>query len=283
MTVGAAVPPIVVLLAALFPRPIEEPGAEPPYLESLVQAERAFARRATEIGASAAFLEVLAEDAVVFNPGPVHGRELHTTRPWPREYVLEWHPRVAAVSAAGDLGYTSGPYVFRASPEAENAAYGHYFSVWRRESADGPWKLVLDMGTPHAPVGDEEDVISDVREFPEVEAAASAWPSDEAAGALRAAVERLHRVLDGGASGDLEGLALEAFGSTEPGWCRPSGSALWRSERGSRPRPPRGAGRFAAGGSAARRISEWCGVGGRSQMPILVQARSRPSQDKGAG
>lgn len=171
------------------------------HLASLVRAERAFARSSGDHGVSAAFLEVLAEDGVVFSPGPVSGRELHSTNPWPEAYVLEWHPRVAAVSSAGDLGYTSGPYTFRSSPEAETASYGHYFSVWRRPEPDGTWELVLDIGTPH-PRLEDQDHVPEVREFPEVEEAPESWSREEAVRELREASRRVRGAMDGTGAGD---------------------------------------------------------------------------------
>lgn len=201
MSVGAAVVPVVVFLTVLFPRPAGEPQVRPPHFESLVEAEREFARRAGEIGVSDAFLEVLAEDGVVFNPGPVNGRELHSTSPWPAEYSLEWHPRVAAVSAAGDLGYTSGPYVFGASPDGE-VSYGSHFSVWLRATTDDRWRLLLDVGTPHGRLEDQ-DRIPEVRLYPAAPDAPPSWSRDQALERLQAASGELHRQLGNQADGLL--------------------------------------------------------------------------------
>lgn len=117
-------------------------------LKSLVEAERAFARLASEKGIRAAFLANLAVEAIVFRPTPVSAREAYEKSPEVPGRLI-WQPTFADISRAGDLGYTTGPYEFR--PEGEGAgspSSGHYVSVWRVQ-ADGSWKLVVDVGITH--------------------------------------------------------------------------------------------------------------------------------------
>ncbi len=115
-------------------------------LESLVDAERSFAAASGKDGMKKAFLTFLADDALVFRPGPLNGKSVWEKR---KESTarLEWHPTVAFVSASGELGYTSGPSVF--TPEAhldQPPWYGYFVSVWKKQK-DGNWKVVLDLGT----------------------------------------------------------------------------------------------------------------------------------------
>ena len=121
--------------------------------QSLVDAEVAFARAASRGRVSDAFLQVLAPDGILFRPGPVPGRAATEANPTPPGQQLEWHPRVAAVSSSGDLGFTSGPYVFRASPTDSVGGAGHFLSVWKKDQAQ-TWRLALDVGTPHAALPD---------------------------------------------------------------------------------------------------------------------------------
>jgi ketosteroid isomerase-like protein len=114
-------------------------------LEDLVAAEHGFAESAAMDGMRAAFLSVLAEDGILFRPGPVNGREWFEGRP-PPPGVLAWKPVHAEVSRAGDLGYTTGPW--RYDLEGRDSAFGHYMSIWRRTADDG-WRLVLDHGIGH--------------------------------------------------------------------------------------------------------------------------------------
>lgn len=137
----AFAPLISVLLAAP-----QSPSLRTPDLDSLVASERAFARMSVERGMRDAFLAFLAEEAVVFEPLPVNGRRVWEAR-GPAKSRLMWEPAYAEISAAGDLGYTSGPWELH-PPGDQPAFYGHFISVWRHPPA-GDWKVVLDIGCGH--------------------------------------------------------------------------------------------------------------------------------------
>jgi ketosteroid isomerase-like protein len=120
-------------------------GAGP---EALVEAEQAFARAADTGTVRDAFLEFLAPTAVVFQNGPVNARKLYQSSK-PGHSRLAWQPALAAMSGAGDLGWTTGPWQWRSdgsrtAPEAT----GEYTTVWRRQP-DGTLKVVLDLGIDH--------------------------------------------------------------------------------------------------------------------------------------
>lgn len=118
-------------------------------LTSLVESERAFARSATEMGVQEAFLAFLADDAVLFRPRVVKGKEWLTKQP-PTPGQLSWEPRYADIAASADLGFTLGPWTYRPEGSDSVVARGYYFSVWRR-GPDGVWKVVIDHGTTRAP------------------------------------------------------------------------------------------------------------------------------------
>jgi hypothetical protein len=80
--------------------------------QALVQMERDFARAAATKGTRDAFLEFIADDGILFQPGPINGKKFWTERQ-PRKGLLSWEPIFADVSRAGDLGYTTGPWEFR--------------------------------------------------------------------------------------------------------------------------------------------------------------------------
>jgi ketosteroid isomerase-like protein len=111
-------------------------------LASLVAAERAFSRLSKEQGMKAAFLANLADDSVLFRPGPVPGRSFTEARPSP-PIELTWWPVYAEVSAGGDLGYTTGPYELRAEGAVKDR--GYYVTAWQK-AADGSWKVAADLG-----------------------------------------------------------------------------------------------------------------------------------------
>jgi ketosteroid isomerase-like protein len=112
---------------------------------ALVEMEHAFAQAAATKGTRDAFLEFLADDGILFQPGPVNGKKLWSERQ-PRKGLLSWEPVFADVSRAGDLGYTTGPWEFRPNgPADQPVAFGQYFTIWKKQN-DGAWKAVLDRG-----------------------------------------------------------------------------------------------------------------------------------------
>src|SRR5258706_7307629 len=68
-------------------------------LETLFNAERAFAHDSTERGIRAAFLEHFATDGIDFRPGPGAMRERMLARPAPADplaLLLDWSPQADA-------------------------------------------------------------------------------------------------------------------------------------------------------------------------------------------
>ena len=120
----------------------------PASLQALADTERAFARAAREKGARDAFVEFFADDAVVFAPDPVPGRERWRARkPRPfSSYELTWEPRLGDVAASGDLGWLTGPatQIDHDGPD-RSPGYENYLSIWRMQP-DGNWRVILDVG-----------------------------------------------------------------------------------------------------------------------------------------
>jgi ketosteroid isomerase-like protein len=109
--------------------------------DSLVAAERAFAKLSEAKGIKESFLANIADDAVIFRPDPVPGKQWLTEHPNPGAF-LTWHPVYAEIARSGDLGWTTGPYEITVK---EEKGYGQYSTVWRKQ-ADGHWKFVADLG-----------------------------------------------------------------------------------------------------------------------------------------
>ncbi len=117
-------------------------------LKKLVETEKAFAGFAAEKGTKLAFLEFLADDAVVFNPKRTNGKELWKARP-ASPSLLSWFPAWADISGNGSIGYTTGPWEFRAKGKDDTpTAFGHYVTIWEKRQ-DGNFKAVLDIGISH--------------------------------------------------------------------------------------------------------------------------------------
>lgn len=143
-------------VTALSIAALGQPAAQmPSALESLANAERAFAKTATEKGIRDSFLEFFDENAIAFNPAPVSATARLRSRPARpfSEYELRWEPRTGDVAASGDFGWLTGPSTFidHTSPTA-TPQHGNYLSVWRRQSG-GPWRVFIDIGSePPQPV-----------------------------------------------------------------------------------------------------------------------------------
>jgi len=117
-------------------------------VRSLIAAERAFARHSERAGTKESFEANLGADGILFRPGPVNGLQWFRNQTAQPGY-LSWEPEVAAISASGDMGYTTGPFEFRAKGKSDTVSRaGHYVTVWKRDST-GTWKMALDIGTSH--------------------------------------------------------------------------------------------------------------------------------------
>jgi ketosteroid isomerase-like protein len=116
-------------------------------LERVVAIERAFAARAQVVNARQAFVEYFAPDAIFFAPfaAPAFPR-LRESADW--GVNIQWRPAAAAISGAGDMGYTTGPAEYRPSADAAPTGFGHYTSVWQQQS-DGRYLVLIDVGIDH--------------------------------------------------------------------------------------------------------------------------------------
>ena len=112
--------------------------------DDMVAAERAFAADAGARGTREAFLAALAEDSLVFQPGPTSGQRTWAAREAGKDR-LEWAPAMAEVATSGDVGYTVGPWRFTPEGAEAPAATGWFFTLWRKQ-ADGHWKVLLEHG-----------------------------------------------------------------------------------------------------------------------------------------
>ncbi len=115
---------------------------------NLANAERSFSNASEQIGIKNSFLAFLSDDCVMFNPYPVNGKELYRNRP-ANSASLSWYPVFIEVAASGDFGISTGPWEFRRTKNDTPVAYGHFFSVWKKQ-LDGTWKVALDNGISYS-------------------------------------------------------------------------------------------------------------------------------------
>ena len=133
---------------------------------AMVDAERKFYQTGQEKGTREAFLTFLADDGIVFRPGPLKGKEVWEKRP-ETGFDLIWEPTFATMSRSADFGYDTGPAKWRANKTEEKfTGHGQFISVWKKQE-DGSWKVALDVGIEHPePTGKPETLRTVVPDEP---------------------------------------------------------------------------------------------------------------------
>lgn len=112
------------------------------------ETEKAFEKAAAEKGVNAAFIEFMAPMGVMFVPEVRNGREFWKSIP-PSPVLLTWNPIWIDVASNGTLAYSIGNSIRRPKGKDDpNAEYGHYISIWTRQS-DGQYRALLDTGINH--------------------------------------------------------------------------------------------------------------------------------------
>lgn len=116
---------------------------------AMVATERAFAKLGYERGIRESFIKYFHPDCIVFAPHPVKYRaELEKQEPekFPLPVVVNWAPAWGDISAAGDMGYNTGPVTYEDTSENKRPTrHVIFFSVWKKQP-DGKWLVVLDVG-----------------------------------------------------------------------------------------------------------------------------------------
>jgi ketosteroid isomerase-like protein len=215
----------VLSIAAMAKAPTQTPSA----LESLVNAERAFAKAATQKGIRDSFLEFFADDAIAFSPAPISATARLRSRPGRpfSEYELQWEPRAGDIAASGELGWLTGPSTFIDHTSATPTPHhGNYLSVWRRQSG-GPWRVFIDVGSdPPQPVVFAEGFTR----FPVTSRYSGAESKAAGAAALLEADKTLNaRITSDGAAAAYSAVTTNSSRLHRSGFMPPIGSAAIRA------------------------------------------------------
>ena len=140
-----------VVLGACPSKPAQQaPAAVADTHSTIVDLEARFAAASRERGAKAAFLEFLDEESIVLQPGPTWGRAAWTTNE-ELPGTLDWLPDRAQISADGDLGFASGPWVLEPRDPDGRRIEGRYETVWKKGAAG--WRVIFDGGFGRKPAG----------------------------------------------------------------------------------------------------------------------------------
>ena len=114
-------------------------------LQSMVDAENAFAKYSKEKNTRDAFLMYLTDSTVLFDKnGPMKGKRSWTERSV-NNSLLFWRPVFVGISKSGDLGFSTGPWEWSPTKESvKPEAHGYYATIWQK-FPEG-WKMALDLG-----------------------------------------------------------------------------------------------------------------------------------------
>ena len=127
-------------------------------LQQMVLTEQSFSKTAEVKNTRDAFMEFIADDGLLFRPDAVNGKKWMIEHPAPqppagKRPLLAWQPAFAGMAAAGDLGFTTGPWEAKADIKDEKpAGFGHFVTMWKKQS-DGNWRFVVDLGISHPDSG----------------------------------------------------------------------------------------------------------------------------------
>jgi ketosteroid isomerase-like protein len=145
---------LLILVTLAFSQDAQKPAAapSPTALQSMVDTERAFAKMSEEQDIRPAFMAFIADDGILFRPAAVQGKQWMKEHPVPvsdKRPLLTWYPAVAGMARMTDLGYTTGPWEYKADiHDATPVAWGTFLTVWKRQP-DRSWKFAIDLGISH--------------------------------------------------------------------------------------------------------------------------------------
>ena len=89
----------------------------------MLESEYAFAGRGTDLG-SRRVSGIPAEDSLVLSPGPEGGTRHLSGCQRRDKNKLEWYPAIGDVAPGGDLGFTTGPWVFTLAGQRDCSSTG---------------------------------------------------------------------------------------------------------------------------------------------------------------
>ncbi|MDR6942179.1 hypothetical protein [Mucilaginibacter pocheonensis] len=132
----------------------------PAKVNTVVNAEEAFNKLVERKGIKDGFLSVADPEGIVFKPNAVKITDFYNSID-KQAGKLSWQPKIARISANGDLAFTAGPYIYSNGKSDDDKLYGDYVSIWRTD-AENKLKLLVDLGIQHPEPEQEE--ITDFKE-----------------------------------------------------------------------------------------------------------------------
>jgi hypothetical protein len=118
-------------------------------IKGLIDAEKAFASYTETHNIRDGFLKFLDSNGIIFRQGNAVNAFESFSKQKAGPAVLSWEPSFAIISASGDLGITTGPFLVRATSINDTVVgRGNFSSVWKMNKA-GEWKNVVDLGVSY--------------------------------------------------------------------------------------------------------------------------------------
>ena len=142
----AKVRPMLLALSVILVAPAAATPRPAGMVEGILAAEWSFIHHCERDGIKAAFVAAFHPEGLLFRPMPCNGREWYGSQP-ESPARLAWFPAITYTAVSGDLGCNAGPWEWRARAGDPAAAFGWFFSVWKRQPGSG-WQLFWDIGIP---------------------------------------------------------------------------------------------------------------------------------------
>jgi len=121
-----------------------------PPTQAVYDAQREFQRKLAERGAKTAFLEYLSDDAVIFRPDAVNGKQYWTALKKEPEGKLKREMLYLDIASTGLLGYATGTWEWTPNGKVSPTERGQFVTVWAMRQG-GRFKAVLDITTTEDP------------------------------------------------------------------------------------------------------------------------------------
>jgi ketosteroid isomerase-like protein len=140
---------VLLMLSASCSRSENKSRSVEAYRQEIRDTEKEFEKMAADSGLAAAFSHFAADSGVVNASDSLFiGKDAirRFYQGWAgNDMRLRWSPDFVDVSAAGDLGYTYGKYIFTYSDSTGRLVQsnGIFHTVWKRQQ-DGTWRFVWD-------------------------------------------------------------------------------------------------------------------------------------------
>ncbi len=121
-----------------------------PRSETVKSAQLEFQRRLMQRGPKAAFTEFLSDDAVIFQPDAINGKQYWSSLKTEPEGKLKREMLYIDMASTGLLGYATGNWEWTPKGRTSPTQRGQFVTVWGQRQG-GRFKAVLDIATTEDP------------------------------------------------------------------------------------------------------------------------------------